>query len=154
MKLLVISDTHGYFKNARNVINKIGDRIDAVIHLGDHDEDAAFFAEEFYDIPFYYVQGNNDYSLNTPEVKMISVNNRKIIFTHGHKQQVYWGYDKIAYWAEENGADAVFFGHTHRPANEYEYIFLIREVYQVLEELIIQLLVYLILMKKVKWKEQ
>ena len=126
MKFLVISDTHGYLKNARNVINRIGDRIDAVIHLGDHDEDAEFLAEEFDDIPFYYVQGNNDYSMNTPEVKVITVNNRRIILTHGHKQQVYWSYDKIAYWAEENGADAVFFGHTHRPANENDttvYIF-------------------------------
>ncbi len=126
MKLLVISDTHGYIENARNIINRIGDRIDAVIHLGDHDEDAKFLSEEFDEIPFYYVQGNNDYGLNTPNVKMITVNNKKIILTHGHKQQVYWSYDKIAYWAEENGADAVFFGHTHRPANEYDgmvYIF-------------------------------
>ncbi|MEI3524175.1 MAG: metallophosphoesterase family protein [Anaerotignum sp.] len=33
----------------------------------------------------------------------------------GIKQRVYWNYDSISYWAEEQGADVVLFGHTHRP---------------------------------------
>lgn len=126
MKLLVISDTHGYLSNARNVIERIGEKINGVIHLGDHDEDAKELQEEFSDIPFYYIRGNNDYGMNTPDTKMLNVCGKKIIITHGHKQQVYWSYDNIAYWAQEKGADAVFFGHTHRPANEYDgsiYIF-------------------------------
>ena len=30
MKLLVISDTHGYLSNARNIIERIGDKINGV----------------------------------------------------------------------------------------------------------------------------
>ena len=73
MKLLVISDTHGYLSNARNVIERIGDKINGVIHLGDHDEDAKELQEEFSDIPFYYIRGNNDYGMNTPDTKMLNI---------------------------------------------------------------------------------
>ena len=96
MKLLVISDTHSYLENARNVMNTIGDRIDMVLHLGDHDEDAKILQEEYPDVPFHYVRGNNDYT-NTPDFKMVEVNGRKLLLTHGHKNQVYWSYNNISY---------------------------------------------------------
>ena len=40
MKILVLSDTHSYLDNARNVLKRIGDKMDMVLHLGDHDADA------------------------------------------------------------------------------------------------------------------
>ena len=40
MKILVLSDTHSYLDNARNVLKRIGDKMDMVFHLGDHDADA------------------------------------------------------------------------------------------------------------------
>ena len=59
--------------------------------------------------------GNNDYSWDTPDKKMVFAGGKKLLLVHGHKQRVYWNYDSISYWAEEQGADAVLFGHTHRP---------------------------------------
>ena len=117
MKFLVFSDTHNYLNNVKNVINNFINDINAIIHLGDHDKDAKLLSEIYSNIDFYYIKGNNDYNLTTPESMIININNKKIIITHGHKQNVYWGYDSIYYWAQENLADAVFFGHTHKPFN-------------------------------------
>ncbi len=34
MRLLVFSDSHGWLENARNVLRRIGERMDMVCHLG------------------------------------------------------------------------------------------------------------------------
>lgn len=115
MKLLIFSDTHGYLDRAREVLKRIGNKMDAVAHLGDHDLDAMDLQREFPALPFHYVRGNNDFSVATPSKKMLYVQGRKILLTHGHKQRVHWNPDTIGYWAEEQGADAVLFGHTHQP---------------------------------------
>ena len=115
MKLLIFSDTHGYLDSARDVLRRIGSKVDAVAHLGDHDMDAQELQQEFPSLPFHFVAGNNDFGMDTPSWKMIHMGGRGILLTHGHKQRVYWGMDTISYWAEEHGADAVLFGHTHRP---------------------------------------
>ena len=47
MKILVLSDTHSYLDNARNVLKRIGDKMDMVFHLGDHDADALELQKEF-----------------------------------------------------------------------------------------------------------
>lgn len=115
MKLLVISDTHGYLDRAREVLQRLGGRVDAVAHLGDHDLDAMDLQREFPSLPVYFVRGNNDFSPVTPSKKMLRFQGRMLLLTHGHKQRVHWNPDTIAYWAEEQGADAVLFGHTHQP---------------------------------------
>ncbi len=120
MKLLVISDTHHYMDNARDVLLRIGAQMDAVVHLGDHDTDAAELQKEFPTLPFHVVKGNNDYGMQTPNNQILRIAGRAILLTHGHKQNVYFSYDSIAYWAEEKGADAVLFGHTHHPVYDNE----------------------------------
>lgn len=115
MKLLILSDTHGYLDSARDVLQRIGSKIDMVAHLGDHDMDALALQKEFPNLPFHVVAGNNDYGTDTPSWKMIHMGGKSILLTHGNKQRVYWGMDTISYWAEEKGADVVLFGHTHRP---------------------------------------
>ncbi len=52
MKLLVISDTHGYLSNARDVLNRIGKYMSGVIHLGDHSYDAEDLKTEYPDLLF------------------------------------------------------------------------------------------------------
>lgn len=118
MKLLVLSDTHHRLDNAREVLRRIGGSMDMVVHLGDHDTDADVLQREFPTQPFHAVSGNNDSAMDTPGKKMLFVAGKRILLTHGHKQRVSWGYDTISYWAEEQGADAVLFGHTHRPVYE------------------------------------
>ena len=115
MKILVLSDTHSYLDNARNVLKRIGDKMDMVFHLGDHDVDALELQKEFPNLPFRYVKGNNDYLIDTPSKKMVRVGGKNLLLTHGHKQRVHWNPDTISYWAAEQGADVVLFGHIHMP---------------------------------------
>ena len=115
MKILVLSDTHSYLDNARNVLKRIGDKMDMVLHLGDHDADALELMKEFPKLPFHYVKGNNDYLMDTPSKKMVRAGGKNLLLTHGHKQRVHWNPDTISYWAAEQGADVVLFGHTHVP---------------------------------------
>ena len=115
MKILVLSDTHAYLENARAVLARLQGKVDAVFHLGDHDDDAVALQQEFPKLPFHYVKGNNDYRVDTPSQKLVRLGGKTLLLTHGHKQRVYWNYDTISYWAEEQGADVVLFGHTHMP---------------------------------------
>ena len=115
MKILILSDTHSYLDNARNVLKRIGDKMDMVFHLGDHDADALELQKEFPNLPFHYVKGNNDYLMDTPSKKMVRAGGKNLLLTHGHKQRVHWNPDTISYWAAEQGADVVLFGHTHMP---------------------------------------
>ena len=118
MKILVFSDSHGYLENARNVLRRIGGRMDCVFHLGDLDVDAKDLQTEFPQLKFYWVRGNNDYGGSTPSKLTVTLRGKRFLLTHGHMQRVHWGYDTIGYWAEEQGADAVLFGHTHSPVND------------------------------------
>ena len=115
MKILVLSDTHAYLENARAVLLRLGGRMDAVFHLGDHDEDAIELQKEFPKLPFYFVKGNNDFRPDTPSQKLVRLGGKTLLLTHGHKQRVHWNTDTVFYWAEEQGADVVLFGHTHMP---------------------------------------
>lgn len=118
MKIIVLSDTHRYLKEARNVLKRIGDRVEMAVHLGDLVGDAERLQGEFPHIPFHYVLGNNDYGEDAPSHKMVMVKGCKLLLTHGHRQMVHWHYDTLSYWAEEQGADAVLFGHTHCAVND------------------------------------
>jgi putative phosphoesterase len=119
MKLLVISDTHNSLYYAKMVIERIKDKIDGIIHLGDHDEDAIQLSREYPLIPIHYIAGNCDFGPAARTEKIIEFNKKRILITHGHKQHVKWGYDRIGYFAAENSVDAVLFGHTHIPYIDY-----------------------------------
>lgn len=118
MKLLVLSDTHRFLGNAKNIIEKIGSKIDVIIHLGDHDNDAETLSIQYPNIKFYWVRGNNDFGKDTPFEFLLKVKGKKLLLTHGHRQQVHWNYGAISYFAEEQEADMVLFGHTHVPLND------------------------------------
>ena len=96
MKILVLSDTHAYLENARAVLARLQGKVDAVFHLGDHDDDAVTLQQEFPKLPFHYVKGNNDYRVDTPSQKLVRLGGKTLLLTHGHKQRVYWNYDTIS----------------------------------------------------------
>ncbi|NLK21150.1 MAG: metallophosphoesterase [Epulopiscium sp.] len=117
MKLLILSDSHGSLYYPRMVIQKLKDRIDVIIHLGDHEKDAIKLMKEFPSLLLHYVGGNCDFGSIHKE-KIIPIANKKILMTHGHRQDVKWGYDRIGYYGEEKEVDIVLFGHTHMPLIE------------------------------------
>lgn len=118
MKILVLSDSHGRMENAKAVLQKLEKQINMVFHLGDHDQDAMALQSIFSSLPFHYVRGNNDYGRDTPSHKLVLAQGKRILLTHGHKERVHYNLNTIAYWGEEQGADAVVFGHTHVPFHD------------------------------------
>lgn len=118
MKILVLSDSHGRIENARAVLETLEQQIEMVFHLGDYDEDAITLQALFSKLPFHYVKGNNDFGGDTPSHKLVVTQGKRFLLTHGHKQRVHYNLNTIAYWGEEQGVDAVLFGHTHVALND------------------------------------
>ena len=114
MKILVMSDSHSSLSFMRLAMSAV--KPDAVIHLGDHYDDATALAEENAHIRFYQVPGNCDgfrmFSWQ-PEVISCSVGGVKMFMTHGHKQGVKSGLYRLLLDARKSGAQIVLFGHTH-----------------------------------------
>ncbi|WP_317855607.1 metallophosphoesterase [Chakrabartyella piscis] len=118
MKLLIFSDSHGRIDAAKSIIAHLEGKVDGVMHLGDHDTDAERLQKMFPSMPFYIVRGNNDFGGTAPAHRMVTLGGKRLLMTHGHKHRVHWNLQTIAYWAQEQLADAVFFGHTHYPTKE------------------------------------
>ncbi|MDR7856685.1 metallophosphoesterase [Tissierella sp.] len=117
MKILVISDTHGYIDNVVQGIKTIG-LPDMIFHLGDNVEDGIRLRDEL-NIPTTIVRGNGDYnSLDFNDDEIVELNGKKIFLSHGHNYNVNFGLSNLYYKAQEVGADYVLFGHTHIPIIE------------------------------------
>ena len=119
MRFIIISDTHRYIENAIDVLEHFKDEMDGFIHLGDHYADAMSLRKQFPDKRFYAVLGNNDFDFDAPHSKTAFIGGKKILITHGHKQRVSYGLMYLDYFGRQEEADAVLFGHTHRPCLEY-----------------------------------
>jgi len=66
------------------------------------------------------VLGNNDYSGSLKYEEIFEVDSHRVLLTHGHREGVYQGPDRLIYKAAEMGADIVVYGHTHVPSVEYD----------------------------------
>jgi len=114
-KILVLSDSHAGLGFMRSCISRV--KPDMVIHLGDYYDDGQTMAEEFFHIPFYQVPGNCDRFRCPPwvsEVLVPSVFGVRLFMSHGHRQGVKSGIDRLLADARASGAAAVLYGHTHR----------------------------------------
>ena len=112
MKILITSDTHGFYSPISDYILTHSD-IELLVHAGDGVEDVEKIAYET-DVAYHVVKGNNDYFSNISYDKVISIDNHKIFLTHGHKYGVDLGYKKILDIAKDNGCDIAIHGHTHK----------------------------------------
>src|SRR5699024_3823734 len=112
MKIFVVSDTHGRIKDFVNTAKSL-ERPDLIIHLGDYVEDALKIEEEM-GIDTIVVKGNCDiYSTGFDEDKIINLNNKKILITHGHKYNVKMDISRLVYKGMEEEVDLILFGHNH-----------------------------------------
>ncbi|WP_024831643.1 metallophosphoesterase [Ruminiclostridium josui] len=113
MKVLVMSDTHGYLTNAMKAIEKNPD-VEMIIHLGDYCRDVADLEQLYPDKKFEYVYGNSDFGVGTVEVeKTLEIEGRRVFLTHGHKYSVKWDLERIIAKAESENAHIALYGHTH-----------------------------------------
>lgn len=119
MRILVVSDTHGDAGNLRKAL-LMQRKAEVVIHLGDGAEEMDALRGSFPDKMFLQVRGNCDWGSQLPLADEITLEGKKIYYTHGHIHRVKYGYYEIMMAAREKKADIVLFGHTHIPLQEYE----------------------------------
>lgn len=115
LRIAVFSDTHGFLQLIDNAL-EIAGPVDLVFHAGDVSPDADYIREA-YRYRVYGVLGNCDTFSDYPAERLIKLEGKKILLTHGHAYRVKYGYDKLFTRAKELSADIVVFGHTHFPEN-------------------------------------
>ena len=112
MKILLISDSHGYDDELKKVLENV--KCDLKIHCGDScfDENSPFI-KEFATI----VDGNHDQGF-FPLTTTLPTALGNILITHGHKFNVYAGYDYLVDYMNKADIHICFHGHTHVPHYE------------------------------------
>lgn len=123
MKILVISDTHGYIGDAVEAIEN--EKCDYCIHLGDMAGDCEELELIFPRQKFIFVKGNNDFFLKSsqfPDERIFELGGKRFFVCHGHKYHVKSGLSLLKSKAVQNSADIILYGHTHRAYLETEPI--------------------------------
>ena len=104
-----MSDTHSTTKIMEQVIERHQGEVDAIIHCGDSELNANYFA----DTPVHIVRGNCDIDDRFPLEELFSVEDAKVLVVHGHKYNVKSTLMPLFYRAQEVQASVVCFGHSH-----------------------------------------
>lgn len=122
MKCLCFSDSHGSPLNIRRALNMHPDA-EIVFFLGDGLDDLEPFISDKRRA-FLAVRGNCDRSSFLGDVMVkktdkITIDNRRIVFTHGDLYGAKYGIDGLVELAADSGADLLLFGHTHQPYERY-----------------------------------
>lgn len=113
-KYLVFSDSHGRNEKMLEIIAKQKDGLEGIFFLGDIESGEDRFRNSISG-PTYIVQGNCDWYSQAPQSQVVKLHGHTVAMTHGHRQHVNTGVDMLKYWALEQGADIVMYGHTHVP---------------------------------------
>ena len=85
------------------------ERPDALVHLGDHANDARVLAEEYPLLPLVTVKGNCDLATDAPEQARMNWDGTVIFAVHGHRYHVKNGLLSLRYAALEQGAHIALF---------------------------------------------
>lgn len=115
MKILILSDSHGYLNNFKKILNLYNNKIKYVIHLGDYANDVAEIKPFFKQFEFLNISGNCDFETVLPSEKAFSLCNKNFFITHGNMYKVKSNLVTLSYVAEEKNANICLFGHTHVP---------------------------------------
>lgn len=119
MKILVVSDSHGNKRYLNAAVEQA--HPERIIHLGDGFADARWLREQYPNIPLVQVCGNCDGGIaDAEEEKVLNIGGVRLLLCHGHTLHVRYSLLTAVYAAKEREAQAVLFGHTHKPLVEYE----------------------------------
>jgi len=120
VKIMVVSDTHGAL--LQPIINamKKEENVDVLIHCGDKFKDAELLSKELGIKTLYRVPGNCDFDTKHKSMLFLELQGKYVLITHGHLQHVKDGMEILKKYAEDNHADIVLFGHTHKSFNEWD----------------------------------
>jgi hypothetical protein len=118
MKILIVSDSHGWHQNFERVCKKEAP-FDMVFHLGDTEGDAnADKMAAKAGCPFYVVAGNHDYNSDKPKELELQIEGERAWLTHSHEYITVFSRDALAKEAKKRGCTLVFYGHTHKSCLE------------------------------------
>ena len=112
MKLLVISDSHRNIDNMQYATEHT--KPDAIVHLGDHIDDAYELQRLLPGTMIHMVQGNCDFQSVAESELLLTFEGVTVYMTHGHIHDVKSGYDALVKRARQRRADLALFGHTHK----------------------------------------
>lgn len=112
MKVLVFSDSHGCTSKMVQIIENTN-KVDLIIHLGDIVKDAEKIGCIFDSIRIEYVRGNNDLYSQELNEKILEIEGKRLLITHGNLYDVKNGYERIFRKGAELQVNAILFGHTH-----------------------------------------
>lgn len=120
MKVLVLSDSHGYVKHLRAALQRESD-CKLVFFLGDGLRDIAQVRAAFPECTWMCVRGNNDWDSGTDvdDFAYKYIEGHTVIATHGHSVGVRTTLTPLAAKAADVRADVALYGHTHIPRQEY-----------------------------------
>lgn len=107
MKILITSDIHFHLENVKILKERYND----YYHLDAGD--STFSDKLLNDLKISSVRGNCDYSHNLPLFKIMELDNKRILITHGHLQAVKNGLSLLIKEAVKRNVDVVIYGHTH-----------------------------------------
>ncbi|MGM7636483.1 metallophosphoesterase [Bacillus sp. Hm123] len=109
MKVLIVSDSHGWSEVLQQLKERYEHQVDAMIHCGDSELSANDPEVEGY----FIVRGNCDTENQFPYDIIEGVEGKRIFITHGHRYNIKMSLMNLMYKAKEYAADFVFFGHSH-----------------------------------------
>jgi len=117
MKILVLSDSHGFEKSLCEILKNNANSCDMIIHLGDGCSDMQYMREYTGNKPVCVLKGNCDYGFaGEPERITTKAEGKTIFACHGHRYNVkeqYRSPTTLHYAALEENADICLYGHTH-----------------------------------------
>lgn len=109
LKLLIMSDSHGWADEVVQVVDRHKHEVDELIHCGD--SELQVDSKELSGVKT--VKGNCDFGADFPEEIKETYGSLTLYVTHGHHYNVKMTYVPLSYRAEEVGANLVCFGHSH-----------------------------------------
>lgn len=113
MRVLVVSDSHGDVEHMRRAAELV--KPELMLHLGDGWRDAEELSRRLPELPIEKVPGNCDFRMNAPMERVLELEGKRVMLCHGHTLGVKTDLGMLLRAALERGADAVLFGHTHKP---------------------------------------
>ena len=111
--VLVVSDSHGDVENMCRAVELV--RPALLLHLGDGWRDAEALARRFPGLRMEKVPGNCDFRADERAERVAEIDGKRVMYCHGHTLGVKTDLGMLLRAALERGADAVLFGHTHKP---------------------------------------
>ncbi len=118
MRAVVISDSHGDYSNVQRILLSQS-KAEIVFFCGDGIAEIEDLKNSFPEKMFVCVKGNCDWGKQIKTTEFFTMNNKKIMLTHGHLYQVKFTYRNAIDTARENGCDILLFGHTHTAYTDY-----------------------------------